>query len=113
MQLLTASSKRWESPRILLARPLPAQPNIPKGTAMVTLRAVLEHLPFSEYARGDHCRIVTERDGNARSPSSLSMLLCLVKGFVWHFLVSFLGPEEDGGRDGLLGCGQDKEGPLG
>jgi hypothetical protein len=30
--------KRWEPPRILLARRLPAQPNIPKGTAMATLR---------------------------------------------------------------------------
>ena len=38
VQLLTASRKRWEPPRILLARRLPAQSNIPKGTAMVTLR---------------------------------------------------------------------------
>ena len=35
---LTASRKRRKPPRILLARRLPAQSNIPKGTAMVTLR---------------------------------------------------------------------------
>ena len=38
VQLLAASRKRREPPRILLARRLPAQSNIPKGTAMVTLR---------------------------------------------------------------------------
>jgi hypothetical protein len=43
----------------------------------------------------------------------LTMLLCLVKGFVWHFLGLISGVLKDDERGSLLGCGQDREGPLG
>jgi hypothetical protein len=46
--------KRREPPRILLARRLPAQSSIPKGTAMVTLRQFSSTLPLGEYG----CRIM-------------------------------------------------------
>ena len=45
---------------------------------------------------------------SVRSPSSLSMLLCLVKGFVWHFPGLIPGVLKDGERSILLGCGQDR-----
>ena len=44
---------------------------------------------------GDRCSYVLSRDS------------CGI------FLVSFLGSEKDGERGSLLGCGQDREGPLG
>ena len=40
------------------------------------------------------------------------MLLCLVKGLKCHFLASFFGYGENA-LSRLLGCGQDREGPLG
>ena len=43
----------------------------------------------------------------------ITMLLCLVKGFVWHFLGLIPGVLKGGERSILLGCGQDREGPLG
>jgi hypothetical protein len=72
VQLLTASRKRWEPQRILLARRLPAQPNIPKGTAMVTLRHFSSTCLLASTRAVTTAGIVTKRDGNARSPSSLS-----------------------------------------
>jgi hypothetical protein len=36
--------------------PTPAQPGIPKGTAMIMLRQFSSTCLYSEYARGDHCR---------------------------------------------------------
>ena len=43
----------------------------------------------------------------------ITMLLCLVKGFVWHFPGLISGVLKDGERGSLLGCGHDREGPLG
>jgi hypothetical protein len=56
-------------PQTLGAAEDPARPPIPRATQHSerhgngNAEAVLQHLPFSEYARGDHCRDVTERDG--------------------------------------------------
>jgi hypothetical protein len=41
------------------------------------------------------------------------MLLCLVKGFMWHFPGLISGILKDGEWGSLLDCGHDREGPLG
>jgi hypothetical protein len=55
-----------------LARRLPAQPSIPKGTAMVTLRQFSSTCLLASTRAVTTAGIATERDGNARSPNSLS-----------------------------------------
>jgi len=58
-----------------LARRLPAQPSIPKGTAMVTLRQFSSTCLLASTRAVTTAGIVTERDGNTRSPSSRSPTL--------------------------------------
>ena len=41
------------------------------------------------------------------------MLLCFVKGSCDIFLISFMGAEKGIVNGAVLGCGQDREGPLG
>src|SRR5260370_40266303 len=42
------------------------------------------------------------------APYRSTMLLCAVKGFVWHFPGLIFGVVKVGERGSLLGCGQDR-----
>jgi hypothetical protein len=82
-----------------------------RTAADAVLAAVVSHNRLGQ--RSSRSRNVTSGHIVITSNNYRSMLLCLVKEFVWHFPGLISGVLRDGERGTLLGCGHDREGPLG